>query len=220
MAMPDWLVPLLSAGAAAGVVVTAVFSGLGWRWQRLLSARQAAVARELEDIKIEFEQLAHLRTSAERRRAEVAAEALGATVRFGVVLKRAGEAPGALGVPAPSDRAGALYLREALARSWGEIAPLEQRFEQAWDQALVYLDDERVTDLMERLWRLKETRHKELLASLAGEAIEPSPDGERRAAPGNPNLLEGPEFERYIQFVEAIDDIVREAREVIRPLVR
>src|SRR5688572_22917054 len=143
MAMPDWLEPLLSAGAVAGVVVTALFSGLGWRAQRQLSTRQVAVARDLEDIKTELEQLAHLRTSAQQRRAEVAAEALGATVRFAVVLKRAGEAPGALGVPAPGGRAGALYLREALARSWSEIAPLEQRFEQAWDHALVHLDDER-----------------------------------------------------------------------------
>ena len=73
---------------------------------------------------------------------------------------------------------------------------------------------------MERLWRLKETRHKEQQASLTADgAIDAGDDGEGKSGSGSPGLLGGPEFERYIQFVEAVDDIVREAKEVIRPLV-
>ena len=142
----------------------------------------------------------------------MAAEALGATIRYGVVLKRAGEMP--------AERGALLYLRDALEKSWSDIAPVERRFEQAWDQALVYLADERLPDLMERLWRLKETRHREQQASLTAEgAIDAGDDGDGKSGSGSPGLLGGPEFERYIQFVEALDDIVREAKEIIRPLV-
>jgi hypothetical protein len=205
--MPEWLEPMLSTAALAGVIATVIYSALGWRSQR----------RQLESIQGEFSRLHHLRTTVQQRRSEVAAEALGATIRFGVVLKRAGEVPTSFGASTPGDRgAAALYLRDALEKSWLDIGPIERRFEQAWDQALVYLDDDRVTDLMERLWRLKETRHKEQQSSLA-DGMEES-DG--RGSGSSPGLLEGPEFERYIQFVEAVDDIVREAKEIVRPLVR
>jgi hypothetical protein len=203
MPTPDWLEPLLSAAALAGVATTVILGVLGWRWQR----------RELAGIRSELGGLSHLRTSAEQRRSEVAAEALGATIRYGVVLKRAGEAP--------AERGALVYLREALEKTWSDIAPVERRFEEAWDQALVYLPDERVSDLMERLWRLKETRHKEQQANLTGEAaVDAGDDGEGKSGSGSPGLLGGPEFERYIQFVEAVDDLVREAKEIIRPLVR
>jgi hypothetical protein len=202
MPTPDWLQPLLSAGALAGVITAVILALLGWRGQR----------RELQGLRGEVAGLSHLRTASQLRRSEVAAEALGATIRYGVVLKRAGEVP--------AERAGLLHQRDALDKSWSDIAAIERRFEQAWDQALVYLDDERVPDLMERLWRLKETRHKEQQASLTAEGAPDPGEDDGKSGSAGPGLLGGPEFERYIQFVEAIDDIVREAKEVIRPLVR
>jgi hypothetical protein len=116
-----------------------------------------------------------------------------------VLIKQAGETPAAW--------------------AWSDVGPVERRFEQAWDQAAVYLEDERVPELMERLWRLKETRRREQQSSLAAESSTQAIERERRAGP-NRRLLQGPEFEKYIQFVEAVDDIVREAKEIVRPMVR
>jgi hypothetical protein len=141
--MAAWLVPLLAAGAFAAALLTVVLALFAWR-------SGSSSERSLRAIRAELDQLSHLHTSARQRRLEIASEALGATLRYAVLIKQAGETP--------------------IDRAWSDVGPAERRFEQAWDQASVYLEDERVPTLMERLWQLKETRRRDQQTGPATES--------------------------------------------------
>ena len=122
----------------------------------------------------------------------------------------------------PQAGGGAVRAAPSSARRWRragpDIGPWSAASNRPGTRRSVYLDDDRVADA-----------HGAALAPegdpTQGATGEPHGRRRRRAErrrvgrrSGNPGLLGDRSSRRYIQFVEAVDDVVREAKDVIRPM--
>jgi hypothetical protein len=231
--MPAWLTPWLSAGAFLGAIVTAVMTGIGWRKQRDLADRQAGhqrdlaerqaerstlAARELENVKAELgsqlegvkAELAartRLETTAEEKRAEVAAAALVAIMRVVeavrmtcrealVRLVRAaveGEKDGPIG-----------DYREEL---WARVRRAERRLQRSREQVHIHLATD-VADLFARLLVLSSEIEMDQACYTPG--IEDEPD--------NPKARFAEAFGANAR--SRLDSIEAEAKRMLRPIAQ
>jgi hypothetical protein len=177
--MPAWLVPVLSAGAFLGAIVTAVMTAIGWRKQRELADRQAGHQRELaerqaerstfasrelenvkaeltsqlEGVKVELATFSRLRTTAEEKRAQVAAEALVSVIRIIGLLRSVCAVYLSFEAHDVDASAVDLITRDRQER-WNAVREFEPKFVEAWTLAQVYLP-ESTNGLLERIWFLR-----------------------------------------------------------------
>jgi hypothetical protein len=95
--MAAWLIDALASFFGGGLAV-AIAGVLAKRWldyrlQLAVVREQSSFQRGIEELKGEVGHLAQLRTTTEQQHAQIAAEALGATVRLLRVLRRTGRLP-------------------------------------------------------------------------------------------------------------------------------
>jgi hypothetical protein len=204
--MPAWLPPVLSAGAFMGAIVTAVMTWLGWGAQRELANVQITSARELERIKAEVGTMSRLHSTSEEKRAQVAAEALVASLRFLDALRGLVNPFYGKHDPAPREDpdAGAAFFNSR----WDRFDHFDKEFRSAWTQAEVYLP-ENVAEALEKVWKLR--------GNVRGaQSVASTPRGAGPADQIAAYYLEG-----YGTDPERrIEDLRAEMKVLLRPLAR
>jgi hypothetical protein len=165
----------------------------------LLSHR---AARKLEEMKVELTKLSHLRTSAEEKRASVAAEGLVATLSFLSALENLTSRVYFKIDGAPLKSAPTSAVVED---RWRAFLPYEDDFQRAWHLVEVYLPDT-THNLFERTSNLRWT------VKLGQEMFVTSDD---------PEWKEGGRQKGFGRWpAEQIRELRDEARRHLRPLAQ
>jgi hypothetical protein len=121
--------------------------------QRRLDLSRANAAKDLEGMKADLGHLSRLRTTAEEKHAEIAADVLFTGLEYiGVLVHLTTMTPLA---PVQRDLALEAQREEEMNVRWIEAArPYDEKFHKAWRLVESYLPEE-VHELFERVWNLK-----------------------------------------------------------------
>lgn len=195
--LPPWLQALLGATLLASLV-SAFMTWWGWQKQG-----------DLEVVKMDIHRLSQQRTSFEQKRAEVAAETMGASLRFLSAMRFPGRMPRPpFGGPTRFED---IPNGAEVAIQWRTFTvDTRDRFEKAWDMSRAYLDDG-ANEYLWRVWSLYESRmerQQEYLMELTRDFSykhPPGDDDELFLAKVETLRAEAKDhFRRYVQLADAL----------------